>query len=115
MNAVYLLLQDVAPAIEHDWRAWMLAVHVPEVLREPGFVGARLYRVEGVDADGWRRYAVIYELVSRAALDAYLSGPAVVRLRAAFVAHCGDRVRVTRLLLTPEAELLPEQQADIGP
>ncbi len=114
MSTLYLVLQEIAPENEGAWRDWMLDEHIPEVLREPGFVSARLYRVDGLAADGWQRHAAVYELESREALDTYLGGPAVLRLRAAFEARWQGRARATRLVLDPETGVVG-RAPDAGP
>jgi quinol monooxygenase YgiN len=106
MRTIYLVKAEVKPEAEQAWDEWNTRHHVPEVLAEPGFVRAAKYRVEGgTAADGWISYWILYETESREALEAYLTGPAVQRLRADQSARFGSAVRLSRTILLPVAEV----------
>ena len=106
MRTVYLVKAEVAPEAEVAWNEWNTRHHIPDVLREPGFVRASKYRVEGESAaDGWVAYWVLYEAESRQALEAYFAGEAVKRLRADHAARFGPVVRLSRTVLLPVAEV----------
>ena len=106
MRTVYLVKAEVAPEAERAWDEWNTRHHIPEVLREPGFVRASKYRVEGgAAADGWVAYWVLYEAESREALEAYLRGEAVARLRADHAGRFGSVVRLSRAILLSVAEV----------
>jgi quinol monooxygenase YgiN len=77
--AAYIVEIEVDPAAEAPWFRWEIDEHIPEVLAEPGFLDATFYRIDG--PGDWPLYQVLYRLESREALDAYLSGEAVQRLR----------------------------------
>jgi len=98
-GVVYLVKAEVDPASETAWESWNTAVHIPEVLREPGFVRATKWKVEGAAKDGWAEYWVGYEVESREALETYLTGTAVRRLRADHLARFGTVVRLSRAIL----------------
>ena len=100
-GVVYLVMAEVSPASEKAWVRWNTERHMPEVLREPGFVRATKWKVEGAAEDGWARYWIGYEAESREALEAYLTGDAVKRLRADHLAHFGGVVRLSRAILLP--------------
>jgi len=93
-RVLYMVAIEVAPEAEAEWDAWHNTQHIPEVLTEPGFLGARKFRDPDEGKDGWIRYLVHYELETPEALDQYLAGRSVVRIRKDHVDRFG---RVTRL------------------
>lgn len=105
MTTIYLVKVEVAPSAERAWDDWNTAHHIPDVLAEPGFVRATKYRLDAKALDGWSVYWILYELASGAALDAYLSGEAVKRLRADQLARFGETTRLTREILEPVARV----------
>ena len=100
MTATYRVTIDVDPEVAEDWLAWMRAVHVADVLREPGFERATIYRDTGAS-----RFIVDYTCVDRAAVDAYLASDAVKRIRGEHEARYGGRARASRQILEPVATL----------
>jgi len=104
MNTVYCVIVDVSPQAEVDWAEWNRRHHIPEVLDEPGFIRAKRYRADTSPGE-WPRYVIAYELSSREALDGYLNGPAVARLRADHTQRFGVVTRISRLVLTPADEI----------
>ena len=106
MSAVcYVVRVEVSPDSERAWNDWNTARHIPEVLAEPGFVRATKWRAEGAAKDGWVEYWIQYELESREALEAYLTGDAVKRLRNDQLARFGPGVRLSRAILLPVARV----------
>lgn len=106
MRTIYLVKAEVSPGAEREWEEWNTRHHIPEVLAEPGFLRAAKYRLEGgTAADGWISYWVLYETTSREALETYLTGDAVQRLRADHTARFGSVVRLSRAILLPVAEV----------
>lgn len=99
MTLDYIVTIEVAPEAEAAWSRWQSEHHIPEVLAEPGFLGARKLRDTQRAADGWSRYAVVYTLESREAFDRYTNSEAAARLRQDFLAHFGEVARVTRQAL----------------
>jgi antibiotic biosynthesis monooxygenase (ABM) superfamily enzyme len=91
---VYLIRAAVDPVREAEWLAWQRPTHIPEVLRQPGFVGARMFSV--TLTQGWLEYVVHYELHDAAALEAYLDSEACLRLWADHTNRFGDVTRVSR-------------------
>lgn len=51
---------DIAPAVEKEWNQWYDQVHLPEILRVPGFLSGRRYRA----VEGAPKYMTLYELES---------------------------------------------------
>src|SRR5687767_249920 len=98
-RTAYCVTVEVAPEVEESWNQWHAEVHVPEVLAEPGFLGATRYRDESPCFDGWVRYVCRYDLESREALDAYLRWPVSARLRGDHTAYWGTVTRVARQIL----------------
>lgn len=78
MNApvLYMVRAWVSPNGGDRYLRWLEQQHMAEVIKEPGFLWARKCRLEQTDDKGWHSYLLIYGLVSRAALDAYLHSPA---------------------------------------
>ncbi|MBI4238546.1 MAG: DUF4286 family protein [Deltaproteobacteria bacterium] len=96
-HVIYNVALILEPSVEHEWREWMLAVHIPEVLRVPGFLDATMYRQEVVGVPAARpQYVNSYRVQSREALQAYCDGAEAKRLRAEHEARFGDRVTALR-------------------
>ena len=74
MNApvLFLIKAWVAPEGGERYLRWLEEKHMAEVLREPGFLWARRYRLEQTDERGWAGYLIVYGLESNSALQAYL-------------------------------------------
>jgi hypothetical protein len=109
-RVIYQVLVQVAPEAERSWDEWNTQHHIPDVLRQPGFVRATKYRSEpSAGAASWAEYLIQYEMDSRAALDAYLAGDAVVRLRRDQEERYGDVVRLSRRILVPCADVERER------
>jgi hypothetical protein len=100
---LYVVSLEVAPETESAWLAWMKELHIPQVLREPGFQRCRLWTDSTRAQDGWARYVAQYELTGPEAVERYLNGEAVKRLRADGVARFGSTMRATRATLTEVA------------
>ena len=105
MNVVYLVKVEVAPESERLWDDWNSTRHIPDVLAEPGFVRATKYRLASKAPDGWAVYWVLYEVETRAALEAYLRGEAVKRLRGDHLARFEKTTRLSREILEPSARI----------
>ena len=75
----YIVRYWIAPAGEARVMAWLDGGHIAEVVSQPGFLWARRIRLEEADSLGWRAFANIYGLESKAALDAYLADPVRAR------------------------------------
>jgi len=100
MAVFYAVMVEVDPKEEAAWDDWHTRQHMPDVLAQPGFVRATKYRLDTAHGD-WSQYLTAYEIVSREALDAYLQGEAVARLRADHYNHFGHCTRLSRMILTP--------------
>jgi quinol monooxygenase YgiN len=100
MAVFYGVMVEVDPKEEAMWSEWHTRQHILDVLAQPGFVRATKYRLDTSNGD-WHQYLTIYELSSREALDAYLQGEAVTRLRADHYTHFGHCTRLSRMILTP--------------
>jgi hypothetical protein len=100
MAVLYGVMVEVDPKEEAAWNEWHTRQHIPDVLAQPGFMRATKYRLDTPNGD-WSQYLTAYELASREALDAYLQGDAVSRLRADHYAHFGHCTRLSRMILTP--------------
>jgi hypothetical protein len=102
MTVFYGVMVEVDPKEETAWDDWHTRQHIPDVLTVPGFVAATKYRLDTPNGD-WHQYLTVYEITSRDALDRYLAGDAVIRLRAEHYNHYGHCTRLSRMILTPTA------------
>ena len=57
---------DISLDVEAEWNDWYNAVHLPEILRVPGFISGRRYRA----VEGGPKYMALYELEG---VDAFTS------------------------------------------
>jgi hypothetical protein len=98
-SALYCVTIEVDPAAVDEWNRWYTEHHVPDVLAQPGFLGAQRYADEALAKDGWKRFVSMYEVESPRALEEYLAGDAVTRLRADHVERFGKVTRLSRQVL----------------
>ncbi len=98
--ALYHLVIEVEPGAEAAWNRWHEDVHIPEVLREPGFLSCRKWRDTEPAKDGWARYLCDYELTGLDAVRAYTDSEAAKRLRADSLSRFGSVTRICRQVLT---------------
>jgi hypothetical protein len=98
-HVLYMVTIDVSPASEAAWNDWHARHHMPDILQQPGFIGARKYAEPGPLTDGWFRYVIFYELESSEAIVAYQAGDAARRLRADHERRFGGVTRVARRIL----------------
>jgi hypothetical protein len=104
MAVFYAVMVEIDPREEAAWNDWHTRQHIPKVLAEPGFVCATKYLLDASNGD-WHQYLTVYELISRGALDNYLQGDVVTRLRAEHYNHFGHCTRLSRMILTPTAAI----------
>lgn len=98
---IYQVLVQVAPEAERSWDEWYAGQHIPEVLRQPGFVRAVKYRCEPSGSAAWPEHVTQYEVASRPELESYLAGDAVARLRREHEERFGEVTRLSRRILVP--------------
>ncbi|HVE82296.1 MAG TPA: DUF4286 family protein [Myxococcales bacterium] len=98
-HVLYIVTVDVAPPSEAAWNVWHSQVHMPEMLRQPGFISATKYIEPSPLTDGWFRYVIFYELASPDALAAYEASDAAKRIRADHETRFGNVTRVARRVL----------------
>lgn len=55
--------QECTPGREAEYHDWYNNLHIPDILRTPGFVGARRYEIQE-PRDGRGRYLAVYEIES---------------------------------------------------
>jgi hypothetical protein len=104
-GCLYVVRYWIAPAAEEKVLAWIDGGHTRDVVNCPGFLWAQRVRLEEVDALGWRAFANIYGLESRAALDAYFKLPIGETFRREAAAF-KEVLRSERMWGVPEAGLL---------
>lgn len=109
MNVIYAVKVEIDPVDEAVWDEWNTQQHIPDILMQPGFIRATKYKIDSETE--WPQYIVLYELDSRASLDRYLKGEAVIRLRADHYSRFGSSTRLSRMLLTPTVAIEKEKPA----
>lgn len=68
---IYCLLIEVDPSNGQPYLGWLLGGHIEVVAKNPGFLSGRITEFNEPANDGWLRYMVVYEVESKAALEAY--------------------------------------------
>ncbi len=72
MAVIYRVSLDVEAEIAEEFRTWLQG-HVDEMLKLPGFLGARILEDLDLDGRGGVRLHAEYRIKDRPAFDAYLS------------------------------------------
>lgn len=74
----YQVHAHVSHDIYESFVGWMREVHIPELLKVPGFVNAELlYRKGGSMESSGKEVKMMYHLENEEALKTYLAGPAM--------------------------------------
>lgn len=110
--ALYIVTIEVSPGSEAAWNEWHEKVHVPEVLREPGFLSCRKWRDTATAEDGWVRYVCHYELTGVEAVERYAASDAAKRLRAESDLKFGYVTRARRQVYSEVARFEVDAEAD---
>ncbi|HSP79612.1 MAG TPA: DUF4286 family protein [Myxococcaceae bacterium] len=100
MSALYAVTVEMSPAVEATWVQWMESTRIPEMLREPGFIGARLWKETVGAEDGWVRYVCHFELEELEAVERYVHSEAAQRMRAEGQQRFGKELRISRSVFT---------------
>ena len=108
-NAVYRVTLEVAPGSEQAWLEWQTKQHIPDVLRQPGFLGATRWKDQERAPDGWARYVMHYRAESVAAIEAYRASATAAQLRDEHDRRFGKVTRITRSVLTDPVFIAPER------
>jgi uncharacterized protein DUF4286 len=98
-HILYVVTVDVSPAAEEAWSSWHDQRQVPEILKQPGFLGARRYIEPSPLTDGWFRYVILYEIDSPAALARFAQSDVAGHLRLEHNQRFGDVTRTARRVL----------------
>lgn len=96
---LYEVSIEVDAELADEYRSW-LCEHARQMLALPGFIDAQLWEVERQAEAARIGLVACYTLRDRAALEAYLAGPAQ-QMRAAGRARFGERFTATRRILGP--------------
>ncbi len=59
-----IVLTSPVPGAEDEFNEWYDTIHVPEVLRMPGFLSGRRFRLVDPDPADSPRYLAVYEIES---------------------------------------------------
>jgi antibiotic biosynthesis monooxygenase (ABM) superfamily enzyme len=98
-NAVYRVTVEIAPESEQAWVRWQTDEHIPAVVKQPGFLGATLWKDRERAADGWARYVIHYRSQGLAAIEAYRASPEAAHLRDDHTKKYGTVTRIIRSVL----------------
>jgi antibiotic biosynthesis monooxygenase (ABM) superfamily enzyme len=109
--ALFLVTIEVAPGSEAEWNTWHEQLHIPELLRQPGFVSCRKWRDTATAEDGWVRYMCHYELTGAEAMERYAASEAAKRLRADSELRFGYVTRIRRQVLTEVARFELDEES----
>lgn len=99
-GAVYRVTVEVAPDAEQAWVRYLTAEHMPDVVEQPGFLGATRWKEQDRAPDGWARYVLHYRVESVAVIEAYRVSPAAAHLREDHARRFGSLTRVSRTVLS---------------
>lgn len=77
--AVYLVRFWIRPGGEARVLDWLDNGHLVDVVKQPGFLWARRYRLVEPDDEGWPAHSMIYGLESIEALERYFESEATER------------------------------------
>ncbi len=94
-TVLYIVRSFVDRKVEKEWDEWHSKEHVPDVLKQPGFLGASKYRDTRLDGEYW----TLYELESLEAFEKYDKGEGAKQLRADHHARYGGSTRTERFVL----------------
>ncbi len=97
-NLLYMVRSIVNPSVERAWDKWHSDSHIPDVLKQPGFLKAtKLRRSESPSSDP--EYWTIYEMTSLEAFQRYNSSDAAKRLREDHKERFGGSTKLERFVL----------------
>lgn len=72
MNKVlYNVTVSINPEVEKEWLAWMKETHIPDVMRTGYFLQNRICRVQDLEEEGGKTYAIQFICNSMADLMTY--------------------------------------------
>lgn len=103
-HVFYVVKSFVDQKVEAEWTSWHTDSHIPDVLKQAGFMNATRFR--RIDQTGGKtEYWTIYEVENEQAFREYSEGEAAKRLRAEPEAKFGDAVGMERFLLQKTVEI----------
>jgi hypothetical protein len=66
---IFVVRTDIPGADEDEFNRLYDSVHLPGLCRVDGVLGARRYRVETTNSDGFPRYVAVYQIASPSVID----------------------------------------------
>lgn len=73
---LYNITYNISEEVHEEWLRWMREIHIPEVVKEAQFSGAKLIHVL-IDEDmGGITYSVQYQMVDKYILDNFIKDKA---------------------------------------
>lgn len=100
---LYVVRVLVEPDVEREWDVWYANSHVPEVLRQPGFLKATKFR--RAEDGGRPEYWTFFEMRSLRDFKEYTASEARKKLRAEYDAKFGKTTKLERFLLVEPSEI----------
>ncbi len=107
-NLLYVVKSIVDSSVERAWDKWHSDSHVPDVLKQPGFLKAtKLRRSDSPSSDP--EYWTIYEMASLEAFQRYNASDAAKRLREDHKERFGSTTKLERFVLVKTFEATSHQ------
>lgn len=107
-NLLYVVKSIVNPSAERAWDKWHSDSHVPDVLKQPGFLKAtKLRRSDSPSSDP--EYWTIYEMTSLEAFQRYNNSDAARTLREDHKERFGSSTKLERFVLVKTFEATSRQ------
>ncbi len=100
-RVLYVVRAILDPQAEAAWNDWHTKVHVPDVLKQAGFVKATKWR--RIKGDKRSEYWTFYEIKDHRSFEVYDGSEAARILRDNHDARFGDSVRLERFVLARTA------------
>jgi len=100
---LYVVKSFVDRIVEEEWDKWHSHHHVPDVLRQPGFLKASKYR-GATSSEGPAEYWTFYEMESIDSFERYDKSTAAKNLRADHKSRFGETTKTERYVLVKTFE-----------
>ncbi len=107
-NVLYIVKSLVDRRSEKEWDRWHSQQHMPDVVKQPGFLKASKFRTSSMEGQ-FVEYWTIYELENMAAFEKYDKSKAAEELRADHRSRFGPVTRLERFVLVKTFETEPFQ------
>ncbi len=103
-HILYIVKTAVDLNVEQEWTTWHTKTHIPDVLKQPGFLKATRLRQAGSRGEK-PVYWTVYEMRTIRAYQEYTVSVAAGKLRSEHEAKFGNSVKLERFLLVDPLEI----------